>query len=102
MRELELIKAQEPKRFTTKAGKSRFLGFSEESTIWKVHLCIYLCVFRDFVYKLKAENIQQVSNLSLSIPLDSVAQLGGAERGSYTRAQPAKGAKRPCQHIFYD
>jgi len=103
MRVLELIEAQEPKRFTTKAGKSRFLGFSEESTIWKspfVHLFVR---FQRFCLQIESRKYSTGKQLKFKYSFRfSGATWGGAERGSYTRAQPAKGAKRPRQHIFYD
>jgi len=100
MRELELIEAQEPKRFTTKAGKSRFLGFSEESTIWKspfVHLFVR---FQRFCLQIESRKYSTGKQLKFKYSFRFSGATWGGERGSYTRAQPAKGAKRPRQHIF--
>jgi len=49
---------------------------------------------------LKAENIQQVSNLSLSIPLDSVAQLGGGKEGQLHPGAAGEGRKTASSTYF--
>lgn len=102
MRELELIEAQEPKRFTTKAGKSRFLGFSEESAIWKspfVHLFVR---FQRFCLQIESRKYSTGKQLKFKYSFRfSGATWGGEQRGAVTPGRSRRRAQNGLVNIFF-
>jgi len=104
MRELELIEAQEPKRFTTKAGKSRLLGFSEESTIWKspfVHLFVR---FQRFCLQIESRKYSTGKQLKFKYSFRfSGATWGGGREGQLHPGAAGEGRKTASStYFFYD